>query len=91
MLECDSFSEFLRVVPAKGKLDSVVNRADTYWPFEEVFTSEGPEYRTHAVEEETQILLVQVYGAAGFEWIAARDALLFVMNESGATINKTTV
>jgi hypothetical protein len=89
-LECDSYTQRIRVVEVGESLDSVVNIHTTYWPFEILATSGGP-YRTRKVEERTSVLIVEVYGAAGFEHIASNDVIMFVMNDNGETIDKTLI
>ncbi len=89
-LECDSYTERMRVVKVGKRLDSVVDYHNTYWPFETLSTSGGP-YRTRKVKEETSVLIIDVYGAPGFDKIAAKDVIMFVMNDSGETIDKTRV
>ena len=91
-IECNSFRQHQVRVKIGEQFDKYSpNIAGTHWPFETLSTSGGP-YRTgKSSEEDIRLLVVHVYGAPGFEWIAGRDMILFAMNNDGKTIDKTIV
>ena len=85
MLQCDSFKKKWVKVHAGETLEQhAPSWGETYWPLEEEMNL-GP------MKEAVTVLIVQVYGSKGYNWIAARHVILFVMNFDGKTIDKTIV
>ncbi len=85
MIECDSFRERqvrLQVGETMEKYSPAIE--GTHFPFED-------DSRWEAAEEETQVLIVTVHGAKGYQYIAGRYIFLFIMNNAGETIDKTVV
>lgn len=85
MIQCDSFYEEQVTVPIGETLEAYApSIAQISFPFEN-------RSRWDAVEYNTQVLIVNVAGAPGYEYIAGRNMYLFIMNEDGKTIDKTVV
>ena len=82
MVQCGSFRAEKSVVPA-GKLRDEEKSCLVYWPF-----MDGGQ---QVAEEDTILLTVHVYGAPGFEWIASTNVIMFVMNDSGETVDRITI
>ena len=85
MIQCDSFYEEQITVERGETLEAYIpSIAQTTFPFED-------DSRWKAIGENAQVLIVNVAGAPGYEYIAGRNMYLFIMNEDGKTIDKTVV
>ena len=82
MVQCGSFRAEKSVVLAGKPIDEEKSSL-VYWPFHE-----GDR---QVAEEDTILLTVHVYGAPGFEWVAATDVIMFVMNDQGETVDRITI
>ena len=82
MIQCSSFRAEKSVVLA-GRLIDEEKSSLVYWPF-----MDGDQ---QLAKEDTTLLTVHVYGAPGFEWIAATNIIMFVMNDDGETVDRYTI
>jgi len=85
MFQCDSFrKKWVQVHVGETLEQHSPSAGATFWPFEEEMNL-GP------LDTAATVLIVHAFGAKGYDWIAARNVILFVMNLDGKTIDKTIV
>jgi hypothetical protein len=84
-VECDSYQleqKWVRVGEHPEKHCPSIGR--TYWPFEN-------RYPRGVVEEDTQVLIIDLFGTPHFDIIMVRDTVMFETNDQGETIDKVVV
>lgn len=84
-IQCDAYHQEQVTVQKGETLEKYSpSIAQTSFPFED-------DSRWKAVESNTRVLIVNLVGAPGYEYIAGRNMFLFVSNNEGKTIDKSVV